>query len=174
MCFKGSRKFPSWAAVNEPFSNSGAHFNARTTKQYTCFAVDCLDSYTQQFVRILGDMILRSKFDKKEYALERNVVREEMKMRKSDFSIEELAFSGTSYANPVDNISYHKPGCLPYEDVIDFYHQHYVPQNIVLSVVSSISFNTIIRYVSATPFAEQLRRPVKVAPLLNHHLGALD
>jgi predicted Zn-dependent peptidase len=174
MCFKGSRAFPSWAAVNEPFSQSGANFNATTTKQYTCFNVDCLDSYTQQFVRILGDMMLRSKFDKKEYMLERHVVREEMKMKKSDFSIEELAFSGTVYANPVDNISYHSPGSLPYDSVIDFYYQHYVPQNIVISVVSSIAFNTIVRYVSTTPFAEQLQRPMKVSPLLNNNLGALD
>ena len=174
MCFKGSRAFPSWSDVNEPFSKSGASFNATTTKQYTCFTVDCLDSYTPQFIRILGDMMLRSKFDKKEYALERNVVREETKMNKTKFSIEELAFSGTTYANQVDDISYHTSGCLPYDAVMDFYHQHYIPQNIVVSVVSSISFDTIVRYVSATPFAEKIQRLEKVAPLLNYNLGALD
>lgn len=174
MCFKGSRSFPSCSAVNEPFSQSGADFNATTTKQYTCFTVDCLDSYTQQFVRILGDMMLRSKFDKKDYALELNVVREEMKMNKSKPSIEELVFRGTTYANPTDDESYHKPGCLPYDAVVDFYHQYYVPQNIVVSVVSSIAFDTIVRYISATQFAEQLRRPLKVAPLMNQNLGALD
>jgi predicted Zn-dependent peptidase len=174
MCFKGSRAFPSWSAVNEPFSKSGANFNATTTKQYTCFTVDCLNSYTHPFLRILGDMMLRSKFDKKEYELERNVVREEMKMKTNKSSIEELAFRGTAYANQVDDESYHKSGCLPYDDVVDFYHQYYVPHNVVVSVISSVTFDTIVRYVSATQFAEQLRRPLKVAPILNNHLGALE
>jgi predicted Zn-dependent peptidase len=174
MCFKGSVEFPSWSSVNEPFSRSGAQFNAITTKQYTCFTVDCLDSYTKQFLKILGDMMLRSKFDKKEYNLELNVVREEMKMKQNDSPIEELAFSGTVYANNVDDISYHAPGCLPYYAVIDYYHQYYVPQNMVLSIVSSVEFDTIVRYVSETQFSKQLTRPSKIYPLINYNLGALD
>ena len=174
MCFKGSQSFPSWSAVNEPFSRSGAIFNAVTTKQYTCFVVDCLDHYTHPFLKILGDMMLRSKFDKKEYKLELNVVREEMKMRKPKSFIENLAFSGSAYANWVDHDSYHKPGCLPYKDVMDYYHQYYVPQNIVLSVVSSISFDSIIRHISGTAFTEQIPRLSTVAPIMNHTLGALD
>ena len=174
MCFKGSQSFPSWSAVNEPFSRSGALFNAVTTKQYTCFIVDCLDHYAHPFLKILGDMMLRSKFDKKEYKLELNVVREEMKMRKPKSFIENLAFSGSAYANWVDHDSYHKLGCLPYKDVMDYYHQYYVPQNIVLSVVSSIPFDSIIRHISGTAFTEQIPRLSTVAPIMNHTLGALN
>jgi predicted Zn-dependent peptidase len=119
-------------------------------------------------------MMLRSKFNEKEYKLELNIVREEMKMRKPDSFIEKLAFSGSAYANWVDHDSYHKPGCLRYAEVVDFYHQYYVPQNIVISVVSSISFDTIIRHVSTTPFAEQLPRPARILPNMNSTLGALD
>ena len=174
MCFKGSQCFPSWSAVNEPFSRSGANFNAVTTKQYTCFIVDCLDHYVNQFLKILGDMMLRSKFDKKEYKLELNVVQEEMKMRKPKSFIENLAFSGSAYANWVDHDSYHKPGCLPYKDVMEYYHQYYIPQNIVVSVVSSISFDSIVRHISGTAFTGQIPRLSAVAPIMNHTLGALD
>jgi predicted Zn-dependent peptidase len=174
MCFKGSRTFPSWSAVTDPFSQSGANFNATTTKQYTCFIIDCLDSHVHQFLRILGDMMLRSKFNREEYKLELNVVREEMKMRSPDSFIERMAFSGSAYANWVDHESFHKPECLPYNAVVDYYHQYYVPQNIVLSIVSSISLDTIIRHVSATPFAEQMPRPAKTLPITNSTLGALE
>lgn len=173
MCFKGSCAFPSWSRIREPFSSSGAYFNALTTKQYTCFIVDCLDSYVPKFLNILGDMMLCSKFDKKEYKLELNVVREEMKMRTQHSFIENLAFSGSAYANWVDHDSYHKPGCLPYKDVVDYYNRYYVPQNIVLSVVSSISFDTIVRHISGTLFAEKKQRPV-IAPIMNPTLGTLD
>lgn len=117
-------------------------------------------------------MMLRSKFDKKEYKLELNVVREEMKMRKQNSFIENLAFSGSAYANWVDHDSYHKPGCLPYTDVIDYYHQYYLPQNIVLSVVSSIPFDSIIRHISATAFTEKIHRLSTTAPIRNPTLGA--
>jgi len=174
MCFKGSREFPSWHTVNDPFSQSGTVFNATTTKQFTCFVIDCLDTQVNQFLRILGDMMLRSKFNRAEYKLELNVVREEAKMRKQESFIEKLAFSGSAYANWIDHSSYHKPGCLRYEDVVDFYHQYYVPQNIVISVVSSVSFDTILKYIASTSFAEHLPRPQKILPIMNSTLGALD
>ena len=171
MCFKGSRSFPSWSEVNEPFSHSGATFNAFTTKQYTCFEVDCLNSYVGQFTRIIGDVMLHSTFDRKEYNLERNVVREEMKMKPKNSFLEELAFSKTIYAHPVDNISYHTPGCLPYDDVVDLYHQYYTPNNMVLSIVSSIKFDTILQYISKTQFVDSPK--IKIPPITNPNLGTL-
>lgn len=171
MCFKGCESFPSWSDVRIPFSQSGAYMNAMTTKQYTCFVVDCLDSYTHQFLKMLGDMMLRSKFNREEYKLELNVMREETKMRKPDSFIDTLAFSGSAYENFIDHESYHKPGCLPYNAVIDYYHQYYVPQNIVVSIVSSIPFDTIVRYLQSTPFTD---KTAKMTPIMNYTLGALD
>jgi predicted Zn-dependent peptidase len=173
MCFKGSRTFPSWSEVNEPFSHSGATFNAFTTKQYTCFEVDCLNSYVKPFAKIIGDIMLHSTFDRKEYNLELNVVREEMKMKPPNSFLEELAFSKTVYAHPVDNVSYHKPGDLPYDEVVSLYQQYYTPNNMVLSIVSSIQFSTILQYISNTPFAEQLHKIKSIPPILNPNLGTL-
>ena len=174
MCFKGSSSFPSWSAVNEPFSRSGANFNAVTMKQYTCFTVDCLDHYVHSFLKILGDMMLKSKFDKKEYKLELNVVKEEMKMKPPNSYLEQLAFSGSTYANWIDHDSYHKPGCLPYNDVVEYYHQYYKPQNIVLSIVSSIPFDTVLRYISDTTFKDHSLRTINLSPIKNPNLGSLD
>jgi predicted Zn-dependent peptidase len=170
MCFKGCTNFPSWTAVNEPFSRSGAFFNATTTKQYTCFIVDCLDYYVHPFLKILGDMMLKSKFEKKEYKLELNVVREETKLNSIDSYIENMAFYGSAYENWVDHPSYHNPGCLPYNKVIDYYHKYYVPQNMVLSIVSSISFDTIIHYISSTSFTKHMSH---IMPITNPNLGIL-
>ena len=174
MCFKGSKSFPNWSEVNTPFSQSGAHFNATTSKQYTCYTIDCLDSYVHHFLTILGDMLLHSKFDKNEYKKELNVVREEVKMQTPNSFTEYLAFKGTLYENWVDHEDYHKPGCLPYNAVVDYYHQYYVPNNMVLSIVSSISFETLIRYISTTPFNIQLSRKIQNPPVLNLNLGNLE
>jgi len=174
MCFKGSRSFPSWSEVNEPFSHSGARFNAFTTKQYTCFEVDCLNSYVHQFTKIIADIMLRSVFDRKEYNLERNVVREEMKMKPQNSFLEELAFSKTVYANPVDHESYHKSGCLPYDDVTNLYQKYYTPNNMVVSILSSIQFNTILQYISDTQFAETPQKIKTMPPIMNPNIGVFD
>lgn len=167
MCFKGSKHFPSWAAVNEPLSQSGAFFNATTTKQYTVYKINCLDSYVHEFLRILADMMLLPKFDKAEYKLELNVVKEEMKMSKPESYVEKLVFSGTPYEDWVDHKSFHNPGCLPYEKVVDFYHKYYIPPNITLSIVSPIPLATILKYLAGTSFVTRAPCPRIIHPTLN-------
>jgi predicted Zn-dependent peptidase len=119
-------------------------------------------------------MMLCSKFERADYNLELNVVREELKMKSPESFIEKVAFSGSAYERNVDHISYHKPKCLAYDAVVDYYHKYYTPQNIVLSIVSSIPFETIRRYVSTTHFAKDLPRPKRILPILNPSLGTLD
>lgn len=171
MCFKGSRLFPDWMKVNDPFSQSGAYFNATTTKQYTCYTINCLEHYVHHFLTILGDIMLHSNFDKYEYKKELNVMKEELKVNNKDSFIEYLAFNGTVYEHSVDHQKYHKPGSLPYNAVVDYYHQYYVPQNIVISVISSIPFSTLIRYISTTPFSKHPLRKLNTPPILNINVG---
>ena len=167
MCFKGTRHFPSWATVNEPVSQSGAFFNATTTKQYTVYKINCLDSYVREFLHILAEMMFLSKFDKAEYKLELNVVKEEMKMVKPESYLEKLVFSGTPYEEWIDHISFHTRGCLPYEKVVEFYKKYYVPPNITLSIVSPIPLATILKYLAGTAFVTRAPCPRIVHPILN-------
>jgi predicted Zn-dependent peptidase len=166
MCFKGTRSLHTWREVNEPFSHSGAFFNATTTKQHTCFKVNCLDSHTFEFLAIVADMLLNSKFDPQEYKRELNVVREEVKLHQPNSYIENLAFEGTPYEKWTDHLSYHKPGCLPHNPVVEYYKEHYKPQNMVLSVVSSIPFEKIRSCIAKTAFGKMLQSPL-VKPILN-------
>ena len=174
MCFKGSKSYPSWYKVNAPFSHTGAYFNATTTKQYTCYSVDCLNTNVAELLTILGDILLHSTFDKDDYKSELNVVAEEMKMRMQEMdTVEEAAaFKGSAYGKWVDHYTYHFPKCLPYKAVLDYYHQYYVPQNMVISIVSSIPYKTIMRHLSATAFPKPPKNPHP--PLLNPTIGTLE
>ena len=168
MCFKGSRHYSTYSDVISPFSQSGAYFNASTDKQYTVYKINCLDSYVESFLKVLADMIFESEFDKTEYKRELNVVREEVKMEKPKSFVERLLFRGTTYANEVDEVSYHKSGCLPYDKVLDFYREYYVPENMVLSIVSSIPFKTLIRYIDNTIFSNRRSDRNKIVrPIMN-------
>lgn len=167
MCFKGSRRFPSYTDINIPFSQTSSFFNAATTKQYTHYKVNCLETNIAEFLTILGEMLLRSKFDREEYKKELNVVREEVVMKTPNSFIEPLVFAGTNYGEWIDHASYHKKGALPYDKVVAFYHAHYVPQNMVLSIVSSIPFESFLRHLAKTTFVEHPRIPCTISPILN-------
>jgi len=54
-----------------------------------------------------------------------------------------------------------------YEDVIAFYEKYYVPQNMVLSIVTPISFDTIVRYMKKTHFVKPVSRKNTIGPILN-------
>lgn len=167
MCFKGSSRHPSYKSINIPFSKTASYFNAETTKQYTHYKVICTEEHIAEFLEILGDALLRSKFDRAEYDLEWNVVREEVIMKTPNSYIENLAFEGTAYGEWVDHKSYHKKGSLPYEKVVEFYKQYYVPQNMVLSVASRVAFETICRYLGKTIFTQNPPGPKITPPILN-------
>jgi len=167
MCFKGTRHFPTWHSLNDPVSNTGAYFNASTEKQYTVYKINCLDSHVAEFLRVLSDMMLLPKFDKAEYVSERFVVKEEVQMQKPDSYVEKLLFSGTPYENWIDHSSFHTPGCLPYDAVVDLHRKYYIPQNMVVSIVSSIPFATILRYLAPTAFSKMLPCPNSIRPIMN-------
>ena len=161
MCFKGTKRRPTTRDIFAVYDNIGAYFNAYTEKQFTCYVASFLNSHTNQCVDTLGDMMLRSKFDKREYKKELNVVLEENVRNLTDYSnitediAESLIYKGSSYAYPIDSMKYHKiVDSWDYDDVMAFYHKHYVPENMMLSIVTTIPFSTILKIIKSCHFAK--------------------
>lgn len=165
MCFKGTKNRHTGLEISEPFSHFGAYFNATTTKQYTCYKVDCLDSHFGELLSIVSDMIFNSTFNREEYKKEMKVIVEESKLKPPNSYVENLAFAGTPYEHWVDHKSFHKLGAtMPYDEVLQFYKTHYKPHNMVLSIVSDTSFDKIRRAVSRSFFGSAHS---DIRPLLN-------
>ena len=157
MCFKGTHKIPTTKELMIYYDKIGAYFNAYTEKRYTCYVLKCGDEYIENSLVIMSDMILNSKFNKKEFLKEQNVVIEE-NIRSSDdpmSTIQDLTnmclYNGSSFMYPIDTLSYHKTG-LNYEDVLDFYHTFYRPSRMIVSIVSNQSFSLIKRALKKTQF----------------------
>jgi predicted Zn-dependent peptidase len=160
MCFKGTRKLHSIDIFKE-YDNTGAYINASTFKRYTNYVINCHDEHVKVSLETLADMLLNSVFEKKEYEKEIKVVIEEniKDMDDSENIIDDLmdsiVYKGSSYENPIDTISYHKRGSLKYNDVIDFYKVFYQPNNLILSIVSNLSFSTIVKYIESSFFIKK-------------------
>ena len=175
MCFKGTKRRPTTRDIFEVYENIGAYFNAYTEKQFTCYVASFVNTHMKQCICTLGDMMLRSKFDKPAYKKELNVVIEENVRNLTDYSHiakdinESLIYKGTSYAYPIDSMKYHKiVDSWDYKDVIEFYHKYYVPENMMLSVVSSAPFSTILNIIKKCEFVKyDSRKTHKTLPIMN-------
>lgn len=164
MCFKGTRLLKNAKDIFVQYDKIGAYFNAYTSKRYTCYVVKCDSCYIENSIEIISDMLLNSTFIKKEFMREHKVVIEENIKNQNDpvdsifMESEKLLYNGSSLMYPIDDLSYHtnkKETILSYEDVIRFYHEYYVPENMLISVVSEIPFETIIAIIKKTFFIKK-------------------
>ena len=160
MAFKGTKRLPSSKDISKIYDETGAYFNATTEKSYTNYIVKCEDEYVKNCILVLGDMLLNSVFDKEEFEKEKKVVAEEtILLEDSGQNIladlyDASVYKGSSYEAAIDILSYHKPGSLKYDDVLQFYKTFYRPSNMVLSVVSHIPFSKFIDIVSHSDFTK--------------------
>lgn len=158
MCFKGTHKIPQAKTIAENYDKIGAYFNASTYKQYTVYIVKCNNNYVENSIAILSDMMINSTFNKNEFTKEKNVVEEETMRLENDLhsitfdAIEKLIHEGSSFEYSIDELSYHTKDTLKYNDVIDLYNTFYRPNNMVISIASSIPFSHFVRFLQTTYF----------------------
>lgn len=160
MIYKGTRLRPDRKKIFVLFDKIGADTNAVTNKRYTYYKIDCNDQYIEYCLTVMSDMMLHSTFNRTEYDKEKLVVNEENIKDINDTitviydKIDEMVYEGSSYAFPVDNVSYHKDAGLKYDKILDIYHRFYHPDRMVLSIVTNVSFNRIISLLSETFFVK--------------------
>lgn len=156
--FKGTKKLTNLEIFNN-YDNAGASLNAFTERRVTYYFVKMDAKNTEICIQTLGDMMLYSTFPSSEFVKEEKVVIEEnlIATDNAEITISDLynsiMYAGSSYEHPIDDISFHKrPFCR--KDVIDYYHKFYRPNQIVLSIVSTLSFQKIVKMIEHSPFSK--------------------
>jgi predicted Zn-dependent peptidase len=158
MCYKGTRKLKNTYSMLSTFDEKGAYINAFTCKRYTCYTLECLDDYIKPCMILLSDMLLNSTFVKKEFekehrvVIEENIKDDEDNMQLLATMTEKVIYKGTPFEYPIDCTEYHNSKNLPYKGVIDIYNQFYVPGNMILSVVSNLSFDFFVKLIQQSHF----------------------
>lgn len=170
MCFKGTPHL-QYIDLYKRFNNSGAYLNAYTTKRFTNYVIQCQDAHVKELIKIGADMLLNSVFNKTEFEKELKVVIEEEIQDADDNEsmidnlIDKTIYKGTPYENPVDCLEYHKKGSLKHKDVLDIYKLFYQPHNIILSIVTNLSFSTVLRYIESSVFMKKTAPKANIAQL---------
>ena len=154
MMFKAT-KTRSEDSLLKIFDSTGAKFNAYTNKRLTCFYIICETEHMKTCLDALSEMISHAIFDKKELEKEQKIVHEENVQDEDDPNsllqdgIDMAIFDGSQYATPIDYI--HSP--LDRKKVVEYYHRHYVPGNMALSIVSSASYGAVKKILSSNLFS---------------------
>jgi predicted Zn-dependent peptidase len=134
MLFKGTTSY-GVGEIDEAIDTLGGEINAYTTHDQTLYYADAQGEHWRTLVNILSEMVCAPTFDKAEFALEKEVILEEVRGSNDDPSYlfteaqSALMWRGHGYERPVagteDDVAE-----LSYEDVLGFWRTFYKPENL--------------------------------------------
>ena len=161
MCFKGTRDYPNSKKLLTEFDKMGADFNAYTEKRLTCYHVKIGNDFIKNCIHIIADMLMNSTFIRKEYDKEYKVVVEENIKNENDPEViieenmDKLIYKGSAFEYEIDNLRFHKKK-MNYEKVMEYYKSFYIPSRFVLSIISTIPFETIKSMIQKSYFMKEV------------------
>ncbi len=165
MIFKGTpTRGP--AEISRAISDIGGFINAYTSLDRTVFFVDLPSANWQQGFAILADALRHAAFPEDEWRREKEVILREMAMCRDNPDNEvsrlllETAYRVHPYRVPV--IGYEDVfRRLTREDLLDFFHRHYTPDNMILAIAGDIDAAAAGDFVRTAfkDFARRARAP---------------
>lgn len=153
MLFKGTNK-RTFQVLNDELEALGGEYNAYTDFSSTVYSISCLEEELTNGIEILSDMVTSSILLQEEIEKERGVILAEIRTSKD--SVEDFSFKRTN------EVAF-KKGALRYDvagieknvkkfnhnDLYNFYKKHYVPNNSVITMVSSLDHEDAIKNIES-------------------------
>ncbi|WP_053957333.1 M16 family metallopeptidase [Inediibacterium massiliense] len=140
MLFKGTHKRDNHK-INQDFEERAGSYDAYTDYTSTVFSIHALKEEFEISIDLLSDMIMHSTFPKDEIEKEKKVILSELKTDLDD--VEEFSFIKAHdlafCKSPLKHSILGKQKTVKAftkEDLVDFYHKNYIPNQCVISVVS--------------------------------------
>lgn len=167
----GSTTTRSEEEIRKIVDRLGGQTNAFTSNDVTAYYIDCPAGQVDVAVELIADSMQRAAFVEPEFRREMEVVQRELEMGESERAsmgyqtMKSLVFTLHPMRHPII-------GYLPVlqkltrQDVIDFYRERYVPQNMVFVVGGDVQTGPVLDKVLAS-FAEFQRtaEPPVVLPV---------
>jgi len=182
MMFKGTKKRPANLLIARELDALGAEYNAFTAKDITAYWIKLDKKFLPLGLEIISDMLFHSLFDPQEFARERGVIIEEIKMYKDnpliyiDNLFEQTLYGncplGWSISGEIKNIEQ-----LTHRELLNFKMRHYSLSNITVAVAGQVNRTKIKKMINQyfiqptkinhnLSFKKYLQRPQK-SPTLN-------
>ncbi len=148
MLFKGTKK-RALSQIAQEVKSLGGNINASTTFDYTMYTIELPAGTFEKALDILSDMLMNSQFDAKEMEKERAVIFGEMRLYydNPDRILSQMVFENAYLRHPYRHpIIGYEPlfAKISREDILDYYHSTYTPNNIVLSIAGKVSASKVL------------------------------
>ena len=138
MLFKGTKN-RSAAQIAHEIDSVGGQLDAFTSREYTCFYTKTLDSHIPIALEILSDMLYNPSLSPDDMALERQVIKEEIRMYED--SPEDLVYDLSSYVawgdTPMGRTilgTYESLDSITPDIMRNYMNNHYTSANTIISV----------------------------------------
>ncbi len=153
MMFKGTEN-RSARDIADEMSEVGGRINAFTGKEYMCYYAHTLDNHFDVALDVLSDMLLNSSFRDEDMDKEKGVILEEINMYEDSPEeivhdlIQEESWKESPLGNNILGTKEIINGFIS-EDIRNYMDRHYIPDNIVISVVGKFDFDEIFEKINA-------------------------
>jgi zinc protease len=140
----------------------GAKYNAYTTKDHTCYYLTVPGQHIGSALNLIADWVTRPTFPEDAFEREWGVVQRELEMGFSDpirqqyYLFDEMRYKVNPGQYPI--IGYQKiVQQLTRQDILDYYHRMYVPDNTVVVIAGDINAEEMFRAIKKE-FSDFTRR----------------
>jgi predicted Zn-dependent peptidase len=155
---------------------AGGHIGGFTTRDYTCYQATVLDDYHPYALDLLGDLLLNPTFPEESLQREKRAVLCEMEASRDAPServndcLKRAAWGEHPLGRPVTGTP-RTVAALTREDVIYFFHKHYVPGQIVIAAAGHVSHRDFVAQVRDAFWRLLGERQPSVCPPPTHRAG---
>ncbi|HLC65969.1 MAG TPA: pitrilysin family protein [Candidatus Nanoarchaeia archaeon] len=143
MLFEGTGKRKNAKEIAAEVEGAGGVINAFTNHERTCFFVKVPKQYFTLAVDILSDIIQNAKITENKLKKEKRVILKEINMALDEPRVRQFLefyktiFPGHPAGKPIFGTA-ESVNSLTHAQVMQFYKKHYVPNNMIISVVGDI------------------------------------
>jgi predicted Zn-dependent peptidase len=181
LLFKGSKKYPSAAAIAEAVDAVGGYNNAYTGEDITSFYIKVPSRHGKLALDILCDMVKSPLLDPEEIDRERGVIEEEINVFHDDPSrfistlVPELIFPNNPLGKDIIG-SEEVVKTITKDAIAAYQREHYRPNNLVVAVAGSVDHDDTVDMVKEAlgdMEPRELKKFVPVGPEASYDLAAV-
>ena len=155
LCFKGTKRYRSPQQISQAIDGVGGAINAATDRELTVFYCKVAQPHFALALDVLTDLVRRPLLASDEFEKERKVVIEELAMvadspnQQVDLLLDETLWPdqplGRDVAGSEDSVR-----GLTREMAVQYLHQQYVPNNIVVSAAGAVTHKQVMKHVKSS------------------------
>lgn len=152
LLFNGTKNL-SRLELNEGFKDHGGYINAFTRKDLTGYLFIIPSEFAEYAIATQADQLFNSILPEEEFPKERKIVIEEIKkdndnpQYRAEMFFDSLIYQGTPYDQPV--LGYrHVISSIPREEVLAYYRERYVPNNMIALFIGDFQIKEFARLVN--------------------------